>query len=162
MPYHDAMAGDSQLGPAPDPGVAAPMPLPRPEPDPLALRMAADAFVGDADALPPLLRRRLSGRGARWGVRLARDAQGLVVAPVGVLDVTSVQRLREIVETRRLLYPRIVVDLRELLAADALGLGALVDWDAEQPWHPVVAALADQRALDALETAGYADVLPLA
>jgi hypothetical protein len=95
-------------------------------------------------------------------VRLARDGAGLVVAPVGVLDVTLVQRLREIVESRRMLYPRILVDLREPLTANEPGLTALVDWDAEEPWEPTVAALADQRALDALDTAGLSGHLPLA
>jgi hypothetical protein len=97
-----------------------------------------------------------------WGVRLHRDGAGLVVAPAGLLDGGSVARLREIVETRRTLYPRIVIDLRELLDPDATGLGALVSWDAELPWDPTVAALGDQRTLDALDRSGLTGALPLA
>ncbi|HET6506891.1 MAG TPA: hypothetical protein VFG42_08880 [Baekduia sp.] len=127
--------------------------------------MAADHVVGTTDALAPLLRRRM-GRGGHgavpWGVRLGRDGARLTVAPIGLLDPPSVARLREIVETRRTLYPRIVLDLRELMAADAEGLGALVAWDAERPWDPTVAALGDPRTVAALAEAGLADALPLA
>jgi hypothetical protein len=127
--------------------------------------IAADHVVGTADALAPLLRRRM-GRGGHgpvpWGVRLGRDARGLVVAPVGLLDPPSVARLREIVETRRTLYPRIVIDLRELLQTDEDGLTALVSWDAEQPWDPEVAALGDPRTITALADAGLTGALPLA
>lgn len=127
--------------------------------------MAADHVVGTPDALAPLLRRR-TGRGGHstipWGVRLGRDGAGLTVAPIGLLDPSSVARLREIVETRRTLYPRIVLDLRELMTADADGLGALVAWDAELPWDPTVAALGDARTLAALAEAGLTGALPLA
>lgn len=127
--------------------------------------MAADHVVGTADALAPLLRRRM-GRGGHgpvpWGVRMGRDGTGLTVAPIGLLDPSSVARLREIVETRRALYPRIVLDLRELLSADADGLGALVAWDAELPWEPTVAALGDARTVAALAEAGLTGALPLA
>lgn len=127
--------------------------------------MAADHVVGTADALAPLLARRI-GRGGGgsvpWGVRLGRDAAGLVVAPIGLLDPASVARLREIVETRRTLYPRIVLDLRELMTADADGLLALVEWDAETPWDPTVAALGDPRTVAALAEAGLTGALPLA
>jgi hypothetical protein len=126
---------------------------------------AADHVVGTADALAPLLARRM-GRGGHgpvpWGVRLDRDAGGLVVAPVGLLDPPSVARLREIVETRRTLYPRIVIDLRELMEADLDGLAALVSWDAELPWDPTVAALGDPRTVTALADAGLTGALPLA
>ena len=126
--------------------------------------MAADHVVGTTDALPALLRRRMGHGGhgpVPWGVRLGRDAAGLVVAPVGLLDPSSVARLREIVETRRTLYPRIVIDLRELLQTDEDGLAALVSWDAEQPWDPEVAALGDPRTLTALADAGLTGALPL-
>ncbi|WP_445149266.1 hypothetical protein [Baekduia sp. Peel2402] len=127
--------------------------------------MAADHVVGTADALAPLLARRI-GRGGHgavpWGVRLGRDAAGLVVAPIGLLDPASVARLREIVETRRTLYPKIVLDLRELMAADAPGLLALVAWDVELPWDPTVAALGDPRTVAALAEAGLTGALPLA
>lgn len=123
----------------------------------------ADHVVGDVDALPALLRRRLGKGGgvAPWGVHLHRDGGDLVVAPVGLLDPVSVARLREIVETRRALYPRIVIDLRELLEADEPGLTALVSWDAEQPWDPTVAALGDPRTVAALDHAGLGGALPL-
>jgi hypothetical protein len=127
--------------------------------------VAADHVVGDVDALAPLLRRRLGGKGGTdtpWGVHLHRDGLGLVVAPTGLLDPVSVARLREIVETRRTLYPRIVIDLRELLEAEEPGLAALVSWDAEQPWDPTVAALGDARTVTALADAGLAGALPLA
>jgi hypothetical protein len=130
-----------------------------------AAGMAADHVVGTTDALAPLLRRRMGqgGTGAvPWGVRLGRDAAGLVVAPIGLLNPASVARLREIVETRRTLYPRIVLDLRELLAADADGLRALVAWDAELPWDPTVAALGDPRTVAAMADAGLSGALPLA
>jgi hypothetical protein len=130
-----------------------------------AAGMAADHVVGTADALAPLLRRRMGqgGTGAvPWGVRLGRDAAGLVVAPIGLLDPSSVARLREIVETRRTLYPRIVLDLRELLATEDDGLLALVQWDAELPWDPTVAALGDARTVAALAGAGLSGALPLA
>ena len=91
-----------------------------------------------------------------------RNGGGLVVAPAGRLDGVSVARLREIVETRRTLYPRIVIDLRDLLDADATGLDALVSWDAELPWDPTVAALGDPRTLAALDRSGLAGALPLA
>ncbi|HEX6620187.1 MAG TPA: hypothetical protein VF024_11040, partial [Solirubrobacteraceae bacterium] len=90
----------------------------------------------------------------------ARDG-GLVVAPVGVLDAASAGRLRAIVDSRRRLYPRIVIDLRELEGADARGLGALAAWDAEIPWDPTVAARGDERALTALRDAGFAGPLSL-
>lgn len=127
--------------------------------------MAADHVVDSTDALAPLLRRRM-GRGGHgavpWGVRLGRDGAGLTVAPIGLLDPSSVARLREIVETRRTLYPRIVLDLRELMSTDAEGLLALVAWDAELPWNPTVTALGDPRTLSALAEAGLAGALPLA
>jgi hypothetical protein len=129
-----------------------------------ASAMAADHVVGTTDALAPLLRRRM-GRGGHgpvpWGVRMGRDGAGLTVAPIGLLDPSSVARLREIVETRRGLYPRIVLDLRELTAADADGLGALVAWDAELPWDPTVAALGDPGTVAALAEAGLTGALPL-
>jgi MerR family transcriptional regulator, light-induced transcriptional regulator len=129
--------------------------------EPVAL--GADHFVGTANALAPLVRRRLGGHGGTpWGVRLDREGRELVVAPLGVLDGASVVRLREIVESRRTLYPRIVIDLRELRRADAHGLGALVAWDAELPWDPTVAAVGDERALTGLRDAGLEGRLPLA
>lgn len=126
--------------------------------------MAADHVLGTTDALAALLRRRIVKGAAdvAWGVRLGRDAEGLVVTPVGLLDPTSVARLREVVETRRGLYPRILIDLRDLVEPDALGLAALVSWDAEQPWDPTVAALSDPRTIAALSRAGLRDALPLA
>jgi hypothetical protein len=127
--------------------------------------MAADHVVGTADALAPLLARRMGHGGhgpVPWGVRLGRDGGGLVVAPVGLLDPSSVARLREIVETRRTLYPRIVIDLRELMEAETEGLTALVSWDAELPWDPTVAALGDPRTVTALAEAGLSGALPLA
>jgi hypothetical protein len=126
--------------------------------------IATDHHVGTTDALPALLRRRM-GRGSGpvpWGVRLGRDGDGLTVAPGGLLDPTTVARLREIVDTRRTLYPRIVIDLRELLATDTPGLTALVSWDAEHPWSPTISALGDPRTLAALDDAGLRDALPLA
>jgi hypothetical protein len=139
----------------PIPGAAAPEPA----------GVAADHEVGDVEALAPLLRRRLGGAGGPgtpWGVRLHRDRTGLVVAPLGLLDLPSVTRLREIVETRRPLYARIVIDLRELGEPGAQGLAALASWDAEQPWDPTVAALGDPRTVAALAGAGLAGALPLA
>jgi hypothetical protein len=130
--------------------------------------IAADHVLGTTDALAPLLRRRIGGpkgdtdAAVPWGVRLNRAGGGLTVAPIGLLDPASVARLREIVETRRALYPRIVLDLRELLATDHDGLLALVAWDAELPWDPTVAALGDPRTLAALAEAGLTDALPLA
>jgi len=129
-----------------------------------AIAMAADHVIGTTDALAALLRRRIvkQADAVAWGVRLGRDADGLVVTPFGLLDVASVARLREVVETRRALYPRILIDLRDLLEPDAEGLGALVSWDAEQPWDPTVAVADDPRTVAALRRAGLRDALPLA
>ena len=50
-------------------------------------------------------------------------------------------RLREIVETRRTLYPSILIDLRELDALSPSGLTALADWSAATPWPPTITAI---------------------
>lgn len=129
-----------------------------------AIAMAADHVIGTTDALAALLRRRIvkEADAVAWGVRLGRDADGLVVTPFGLLDVASVARLREVVETRRGMYPRILIDLRDLLEPDPQGLAALVSWDAEQPWDPTVAVADDPRTVAALTRAGLGDALPLA
>jgi hypothetical protein len=126
--------------------------------------VAADHVIDGVDGIAPLLRRRITGGGhgaVAWGVRLHREDGALVVAPAGRLDATSVARLREIVETRRTLYPRILIDLRELLDADAAGLHALAAWHAERPWDPTVATLGDPRTRTALAHAGLTGTLPL-
>ncbi|WP_155891945.1 STAS domain-containing protein [Conexibacter woesei] len=128
--------------------------------------VAADHVVGDTDALPSLLHRRLGGGGpgaaVPWGVRMHRDGTTLVVAPFGVLDDTTVGRLREIVETRRTLYPAILIDLRELDSLSTSGLTALSTWSTETPWPPTVSALRDTRTTTALSTAGLSNTIPFA
>ena len=127
--------------------------------------VGADHVIGDTDALAPLLRRRLSGGGGSavpWGVRLHRDGTTLVVAPFGLLDATTVSRLREIVETRRTLYPAILIDLRELDSLSSSGLTALAAWPAETPWPPTVSALRDTRTTTALTAAGLTGTIPFA
>lgn len=125
--------------------------------------VGADHVIGDTNALAPLLRRRLSGGGGSavpWGVRLHRDGTTLVVAPFGLLDATTVSRLREIVETRRTLYPAILIDLRELDSLSSSGLTALAAWPAETPWPPTVSALRDTRTTTALTAAGLTGTIP--
>jgi hypothetical protein len=132
--------------------------------------VGADHVIGDADALPPLLRRRLGGGGdgpggagvVPWGVRLHREGTTLVVAPSGLLDATTVGRLREIVETRRTLYPAILIDLRELDSLSSSGLCALAAWSTETPWPPTVSALRDPRTTTALTAAGLSGTIPFA
>lgn len=128
--------------------------------------VAADHIVGDTDALAPLLLRRLGavgpGAAVPWGVRLHRDGDTLAVVPSGLLDSTTVSRLREIVETRRTLYPTILIDLRELDALSPSGLTALADWSTATPWAPTVAALGDIRTSTALAQAGLAGAIPFA
>jgi hypothetical protein len=127
--------------------------------------VAADHVVGDTDALPSLLHRRLGGGpggAVPWGVRLHRDGTTLVVAPFGLLDATTVGRLREVVETRRTLYPAILIDLRELDTLSTSGLTALAAWPAETPWPPTVSALRDTRTTTALTAAGLANAIPFA
>jgi hypothetical protein len=119
--------------------------------------VAADHVCGDVDTMGPILRRRLGGghaAGVPWGVRMHREGTTLVVAPSGLLDATTVPRLREIVETRRTLYPAILIDLRELDALTESGLAALATWTTESPWPPTVSALHDTRTTAALSTAG--------
>jgi hypothetical protein len=125
--------------------------------------LAADHAVGSIDALAPLLRRRmgLGGGPVPWGVRLGRDGAGLTVSPGGILDALSVSRLREIVETRRTHYPRVVIDLRELLDIDGDGLRTLTAWNAEQAWSPTISITGDARTLQALDDAGLTGALPL-
>jgi ABC-type transporter Mla MlaB component len=105
--------------------------------------LSLDHHLDGTDALAPLLHRRLgtSAGDAAWGVRMTRDGEGLVVAPVGLLDATTAPRLREIVETRRDLYEHITIDLSGLTRAEDAGLAALVAWDAERPWAPDVTIL---------------------
>jgi hypothetical protein len=127
--------------------------------------VAADHVIGDSDALAPILRRRLGGGGpgaaVPWGVRLHRDGDALVVAPFGLLDATTLSRLREIVETRRTLYPAIRIDLRELDALSPSGLTALAAWSTATPWSPTVSALGDPRTTAALAHAGLTGTVPL-
>jgi hypothetical protein len=127
-----------------------------------AASVGADHVVEDVDALAPLLRRRLGGSEAAvpWGVRLHREDETLVVAPFGLLDPTTVSRLREVVETRRARYPHILIDLRELDALSTSGMTALTSWPAETPWPPTVSALPDPRTLQALSLAGLTGTLP--
>jgi hypothetical protein len=130
--------------------------------------VGADHVIGDTDTLPPLLHRRLGGGGGGgggstvvpWGVRMHRDGTTLVVAPFGLLDETTVGRLREIVETRRTLYPAILIDLRELDSLSSSGLTALATWSTETPWPPTVSALRDPRTTAALTTAGLSGTVP--
>jgi hypothetical protein len=126
--------------------------------------VGADHVIGDTDALAPLLRRRLGGPGGAvpWGVRLHRDGTTLVVAPFGLLDATTVSRLREIVETRRTLYPAILIDLRELDSLSSSGVTALSTWSTETPWPPTVSALRDTRTTTALSAAGLTGTIPFA
>jgi ABC-type transporter Mla MlaB component len=125
--------------------------------------LALDHHLDGTDALAPLLHRRLGATvgDVAWGVRMRRQADGLVVTPVGVLDATTALRLREVVETRRELYPHIVIDLSSLLRAEQSGLAALVAWDADHAWAPGVAALRDPDTVAALDGAGLHGALPL-
>ena len=100
--------------------------------------------------------------GAPWGVRLQRSAAGLVVAPVGILDVMSAGRLRDVVDSRRGRYGRIFLDLSELFAVEEEGVAALIAWDADAPWRPVVWALDHERSVRALRDAGFEGALPVA
>jgi anti-anti-sigma regulatory factor len=79
-----------------------------------------------------------------------REGDALVVIPSGALNTTSVSRLREIVETRRSRYPRILIDLRELTTTDPSGLTSLATWATETPWPPTISTLGDPRTLAAL------------
>ena len=118
--------------------------------------LSLDHHLDGTDALAPLLHRRLgtSAGPVAWGVRMSRDGEDLVVAPVGLLDATTAPRLREVVETRRDLYPQITIDLRGLTRAEDAGLAALVAWNAERPWAPGVTVLGDTRTLAALGATG--------
>ena len=65
-------------------------------------------------------------------------------------------------ETRRTLYPAILIDLRELDALSSSGLSALATWSTDTPWPPTVSALRDTRTTSALATAGLSGTIPFA
>src|SRR4051812_49917639 len=59
---------------------------------------------------------------AAWGVRLERVGRAIVVAPAGRFDAAEVQRLRDVLESRRGAYESVVVDLRDVVDVGEPGL----------------------------------------
>jgi hypothetical protein len=112
----------------------------------------ADACAGDPDELLELVSRRLPPAGVRnWGVRLRRLGTTLVIAPTGDLDPVSVEKLRQVVESRAGSFSAVVVDTREVASASQAGTDALLAWlrgtDPQGPPHRVLPGAPLQAAL---------------
>lgn len=97
-------------------------------------RSASSAVGADATAHDPqdlvaqaALRSPQSGQ-RRWGVRISRSGQTLVLAPTGRLDATSVGRLLDVAATRQGSFSTLAIDLRDLAAIDAAGVRELAGW----------------------------------
>jgi len=110
-----------------------------------AAQLPVDALVTGMDALRALLDERLAAAPPRWGVRLARDSDGLTVSPTGVLDAENVARLREVVDSRLGLYDVITIDLAALASCPDDGLEALSGWRDGAAWDRTLRVVGDDR-----------------
>jgi anti-anti-sigma factor len=94
----------------------------------------ADVFTSDPDDLLREVRGRLPDAGARnWGVRLRRRGDTLVVAPTGDLDAGSVERLRQVVDSRAGSFATLIVDTRDVASVGSSGVDALLAWLSAAP-----------------------------
>lgn len=93
--------------------------------------LGADAMASDPEELVRCAAKHLPGSGhRRWGVRISRLTDTLVLAPTGRLDATSVGRLADVAMSRAARLTRLVIDLRDLAEIPSAGLIALVAWPA--------------------------------
>lgn len=89
----------------------------------------ADCFAPDLDVLVSYVRSALPHRIARrWGLRIRRFPDALLLAPTGSLDDVSAERLRQVVASREGSYERLLIDLRDVADATADGVSDLVAW----------------------------------
>jgi hypothetical protein len=91
--------------------------------------LGADAVVRDPDELVRCAAQRLPGPGQRrWGVRLSRSRDTLLMAPTGCLDATSAGRLADVALTRLGSYSCLVLDLGDVAEIKPDGVRALAAW----------------------------------
>jgi hypothetical protein len=91
--------------------------------------LGADAVVHDPDELVRCAAQRLPVPGQRrWGVRLSRSDDTLLMAPTGCLDATSAGRLADVALTRLGSYSCLVLDLGDVAAIKPDGVRALAGW----------------------------------
>jgi hypothetical protein len=103
---------------------------------PAPLPEGIDEFVDRPAAALALLRTRFSADAPpAWGVVLRRDDDTLLVTPSGRLDTDTAARLREVIESRAGSFERLVLDLRDLSAADERALSSVLDWVQDNGWQ---------------------------
>ncbi len=103
-----------------------------------ASALGADVIARDPQELVGCATDRLPEPGhRRWGVRLTRAGDTLLLAPTGQLDATSVERLADVALTRVGSFTRLVVDLRDLAEIEADGLARLGRWPGLEDLHGV-------------------------
>jgi hypothetical protein len=120
--------------------------------------LGADAVADDPGELVRCASERLPGTGVRrWGVRLSRSGDTLVLAPTGRLDATSVERLTDVVLTRLGSFDRVVLDFRDLAEVEDAGVRALDAWRSLPALDGIeLQALLDRGARTQLAGAGVA------
>jgi hypothetical protein len=119
----------TMLGRLPDPPVIVVCDFSGTRTSRTAAVLGADVIAHDPLELVRCAAERLPSPGhRRWGVRISRLGDALVLAPTGCLDATSVDRLADVGLTRVGTFSRLVVDLRDLAEIDRSGLTRLAAW----------------------------------
>lgn len=96
---------------------------------PGGLTTTVDAVVHDPQEMTQSATRRSAAPGhRRWGVRLERSPDTLLLAPTGCFDAASAGRLLDVALSRLGTFTRLALDLLDIADVDAAGLAHLSSW----------------------------------
>ncbi|WP_205699428.1 hypothetical protein [Conexibacter sp. SYSU D00693] len=98
---------------------------------------ADDHVTSLADLLASIDRHLPGADKRRWGVRIQRPGDDLVLTPTGILDADSVARLRDVAASRSGTFARLLVEVGDVAERQPAGLRALGLW-ADEPGGPHV------------------------